>query len=91
MELDLLQLCVHAAVREYFARSTASGVQQNFHEEIQTFFSAAIRNAIRQFCSEWDRRISDALAERQRTLAAQRKSGERLRIAAEAAGLGIFE
>ncbi len=91
MELDLLQRCVNAAVREYFAEINSRTAQQEVHEAIDRFFSAATRNAIRQFRSEQERHVADALAERERALAAQRKSDERLRIAAEAAGLGIFE
>ncbi|HEY2020166.1 hybrid sensor histidine kinase/response regulator [Paraburkholderia sp.] len=91
MELDLLQRCVNAAVREYCAEAASHAVQREVHEAIDRFFSAAIRNAIRQFRCEQERHVSDALAEREQALAAQRKSDERLRIAAEAAGLGIFE
>jgi two-component system CheB/CheR fusion protein len=91
LELDLLQRCVQTYVREYFAGAPSREQQPAIHETIEQFFSAAIRGAIIQLQSQQDRRMSEALGQRDTALTAQRKSDERLRIAAEAAGLGIFE
>lgn len=91
LELDLLQRCVQACVREYFADAPSRETQAEIHECIEEFFSAAIRGAIAQFQAQRDRRVNDALIDRDRALAAQQRSEERLRMAADAAGLGIFE
>jgi two-component system CheB/CheR fusion protein len=90
-ELDALHRCVQAYVRKYFASAPSRQVQPGTHAAIEAFFSDAIRTGIAQFQSQADRRVNEAIGERDRALAAQQRSEERLRIAAEAAGLGIFE
>ncbi|WP_434666719.1 ATP-binding protein [Paraburkholderia sp. A3BS-1L] len=91
LELDLLQRCIQGCVREYFAAAPSREGQTAIHECIDEFFSDAIRGAIAQFQAQQDRRVNDALGDRDRALAAQQRSEDRLRMAAEAAGLGIFE
>ncbi|MBU7443403.1 ATP-binding protein [Paraburkholderia fungorum] len=91
-ELDQFQRCVQQATREFFVKTPVShNVQAAAHQLIEDLFSATIHTAIRQLIEEQDRRISATIDERDRALAAQQKSEERLRIAASAAGLGIFE
>ncbi|MBV8262122.1 MAG: response regulator [Paraburkholderia sp.] len=91
LELDLLQRCVQASLRAYFASAPSREGQTEIHECVEAFFGAAIRDAIAQFQAQQDRRVNDALSDRDRALAAQQRSEERLRMAADAAGLGIFE
>ncbi|MCG5075135.1 hybrid sensor histidine kinase/response regulator [Paraburkholderia tagetis] len=91
VELELLHRCVQASVREYFVSAPPPEGQAGIHEAIEAFFGDATRTVIEQFQSQADRRVRDALGERDRALAAQRRSEERLRIATEAAGIGIFE
>ncbi len=91
LELDLLQRCVQACVREYFAGAQSRVSQAATHEAIERFFSDAIRGAIGQFQAHQDRRVNDAMGQRDLAVKRQRNSDERLRMAAEAAGLGIFE
>lgn len=91
LELDLLQRSVQARVREYFASAPSREGQAAIHECIEGFFGDAIRTAVAQFSSHQDRRVNDALRDRDRALIAQRRSEARLRMAADAAGLGIFE
>ncbi|MEM5326336.1 ATP-binding protein [Paraburkholderia sp. JHI2823] len=91
LELDLLQRCIQASLRAYFASGLSREGQTEIHECVEEFFSAAIRDAIAQFQTQQDRRVNDALRDRDRALAAQQRSEERLRMAADAAGLGIFE
>ncbi|MGP8433746.1 ATP-binding protein [Paraburkholderia fungorum] len=91
-ELDQFQRCVQQATREFFVKTPAShNAQAAAHQLIGDLFSATIHTAIRQLIDEQDRRISATIDERDRALAAQQKSEERLRMAASAAGLGIFE
>jgi signal transduction histidine kinase/CheY-like chemotaxis protein len=91
-ELDQFQRCVQRATREFFANTPAlRSAQAAAHQLIEDLFSATILTAIRQMIDEQDRRISATIEERDRALAAQQKSEERLRMAASAAGLGIFE
>lgn len=90
-ELALLERCVQRCVREYFAIVASRDGQTELHETIETFFSDTIRSAMRQYQSQSDRRVSDALAERDAAHQARRRSEERQRMAADAAGLGIFE
>jgi signal transduction histidine kinase len=91
-ELDLLQISVQQVVREYFADTwLPRSVQAGAHQIIERFFSATIHGAIRQLLDEQNQRIGASLRERDRALAARQESDERLRIAAGAAGLGIFE
>jgi signal transduction histidine kinase/ActR/RegA family two-component response regulator len=91
-ELDLLQISVQEIVREYFANTSSPRSEQaGAHQIIERFFSATIHGAIRQLLDEQNLRISASLRERDRALAARQESDERLRIAAGAAGLGIFE
>jgi PAS domain S-box-containing protein len=91
LELDLLQRCVHASIRTYYDGAASRKLQARTHEIVEEFFSDAIRNAIRRYEAQADRRVSDALRDRDSALAAQQRSDERLRLATEAAGLGIFE
>ncbi|MEX3954129.1 ATP-binding protein [Paraburkholderia sp. EG287A] len=91
LELDLLQRCVQAFVRDYFAQAPTRAGQAALHEAVEQFFSDTIRGAVRQYQAQLDRRVDEALGERDRAFAAERRSEARLRIAAEAAGLGIFE
>lgn len=91
-ELNLLQQCVQQASREFFEGTTLSRSAQTIaHKLIEQLFSATIRAAIRQLVDEQYARIAETIRERDRALAAQQKSEERLRMAASAAGLGIFE
>lgn len=90
-ELDLLERCIQACVREYFAGAATRDGQAGIHEAIESFFSSATRSAMRQYQLQADRRVSEALAERDAAELARRISEERLRFAADAAGLGIFE
>ncbi|WP_213302205.1 hybrid sensor histidine kinase/response regulator [Paraburkholderia sacchari] len=90
-ELDVLHRCVQAYVRKYFLSVPSRQHQPATHATIEAFFSDAIRTGIAQFQSQADRRVSEAIGERDRALAGQHRSEERLRIATEAAGLGIFE
>ncbi|MEX3943840.1 ATP-binding protein [Paraburkholderia sp. BR10937] len=91
-ELTEFQRCVQQATREFFAGTSVSrNVQAEAHQLIEDLFSATIRAAIRQLIDEQDSRISQTLGELDRALAAQHKSEERLRLAASAAGSGIFE
>ncbi|MFX1675796.1 ATP-binding protein [Paraburkholderia sp. A2WS-5] len=90
-ELDVLQRCVQASVRKYFLSAPSRQHQPATHATIEAFFSDAIRTGITQFQSQADRRVNEAIGERDRALAGQHRSEERLRIATEAAGLGIFE
>ncbi|APR37635.1 hybrid sensor histidine kinase/response regulator [Paraburkholderia sp. SOS3] len=91
-ELDLLQVSVQHVVREYFANTLSPRAEQaGAHRTIESFFSATIHGAIRQLLDEQNQRIGASLRERDRALAARQESDERLRIAAGAAGLGIFE
>jgi signal transduction histidine kinase len=91
-ELDLLQVSVQHVVREYFASTLSPRTEQaGAHQIIESFFSATIHGAIRQLLDEQNQRIGASLRERDRALAARQESDERLRIAAGAAGLGIFE
>ena len=91
LELDLLQRCVQASVREYYVAAPSRKGQAVVHQLIERFFSHVIRDAIAYVQKEQDKRVSEALHERNHALAAQQRSDERLRIAAAAAGLGIFE
>lgn len=91
-ELNQLQRCVQHATREFFAGVFgSSGAQSAAQLLIDDLFSATIHTAIRQLTDEQDRRIEATIYERDRALAAQQRSEERLRMAASAAGLGIFE
>ncbi|SDD17104.1 hybrid sensor histidine kinase/response regulator [Paraburkholderia lycopersici] len=91
LELDLLQRCIKISVREYFVDAPSREGQTEIYECIEAFFGDAIRGAVAQFSAQQDRRVNDALNDRDHALASQRRSEERLRMAAEAAGLGIFE
>ncbi|MCP3713243.1 PAS domain-containing sensor histidine kinase [Paraburkholderia sp. CNPSo 3274] len=91
-ELNQLQRCVQQATREFFAGiSVSRNIQAAGHQLIEELFSATIHSAIRQLIDEQDGRIATTIGERDLALAAQQKSEERLRMAASAAGLGIFE
>jgi signal transduction histidine kinase/ActR/RegA family two-component response regulator len=93
-ELNQFQRCVQQATREFFATTSASRsfhFQTAAHQLLEELFSATTHTAIRELIDEQDSRISASLVERDRALAAQQKSEERLRMAASAAGLGIFE
>lgn len=91
LELDLLERCIQTSVREYFATAENREGQVCTHEVVESFFSTAIRSAMREYQQEADLRVVDALAERDAADLARRASEERLRLAAKAAGLGIFE
>lgn len=91
-ELILLQRCVQQSTREFFGGvAYSSAAQVRAHEIIEDLFSATIDGAIRQLVGERDARVAVAIGERDLALTAQRKSEERLRLAASAAKLGIFE
>jgi PAS domain-containing protein len=91
-ELDNLQRCVQETAREYFAALPASRAEQvAAHKVIENLFGATIYEAIGQLLDQQEQRITESLSARDRALSAQRKSDERLRMAAEAARLGIFE
>ncbi|MCC8397354.1 response regulator [Paraburkholderia sp. MMS20-SJTR3] len=91
-ELNLLQRCVQQASREFFTDTpTPRSVQSAAHQLIEALFSVTIHSAIRQLLEDQDRQIAATTGERDKALAAQQKSEERLRMAASAAGSGIFE
>ncbi|WP_430231483.1 ATP-binding protein [Paraburkholderia tropica] len=90
-ELDLLERCIQGCVREYFTGASTREGQGRVHEVIEAFFSNAIRSAMRQYQAQADRRVNAALAERDAAELARHRSEQRLRFAADAAGLGIFE
>lgn len=91
-ELNQLERVMHRAAREFFAAtSIARAAQAAAHQVLEDLFSATIHTAIRQLVAEQDDRIAATIAQRDEALDAQRKSEVRLRIAASAAGLGIFE
>ncbi|WMY11729.1 hybrid sensor histidine kinase/response regulator [Paraburkholderia phenoliruptrix] len=91
-ELDQLQRCVQQVAREFFAGTSASRKTQTAaHRLIEDLFSATIHTAIKQLLEDQDERIKETSGERDRALSAQKQSEERLRMAASAAGLGIFE
>jgi hypothetical protein len=90
-ELDQFQRCVQRATREFFANTPAlRNAQAAAHQLLEDLFSATILTAIRQMIDEQDGRISATIDERDRALAAQQKSEERLRMAASAGGPGYF-
>ncbi|MEZ0606029.1 ATP-binding protein [Paraburkholderia sp. IW21] len=92
-ELDLLRKCVQDLASDYFSnvagRSRKLEVQAQ--RTIEELFGAIIHSAIRQLIQEQDQRLEESLQARDRAEAARQESEERLRIAAAAAGLGIFE
>ncbi|WP_036022076.1 ATP-binding protein [Paraburkholderia mimosarum] len=91
-ELDQLQRCVQQVTREFFAGDSASrSTQIAAHRLLEDLFSATVHTAIKQLIEHQDERVAATSGERDRALSAQKKSEERLRIAASAAGLGIFE
>jgi PAS domain-containing protein len=91
-ELNQLQRRVQRAAREFFAGTQVSrNAQATAHQLLEDLFSAIIHTAISQLTEEQDGRISATIDERDRVLAAQQKSDDRLRMAASAAELGIFE
>ncbi|TDN70238.1 ATP-binding protein [Paraburkholderia sp. BL10I2N1] len=92
-ELDLLRRCVREATAEFFLLSPArsSKLEARAYQTIEDLFSATLHDAIGQLLEEQDQRAADLLRERDRALAAQQESEERLRMAAAATGLGIFE
>jgi two-component system CheB/CheR fusion protein len=91
LEFDLLQQCVHTCIREFYLDTSLRATQTAVHETVERFFSRVIHGAIRQLQTQQDRRLRDALKERDRAAAAHESSQLRVRIAAAAAGLGIFE
>ncbi|WP_377791992.1 hypothetical protein [Paraburkholderia sabiae] len=91
LEVDLLQRCVQTCVRDYYALVPSREHQAATHDMVERFFSQVIHGAIDQLQRQQDRRVSDALEERDRALVSQARSEARLRIAAAAAELGIFE
>jgi CheY-like chemotaxis protein/nitrogen-specific signal transduction histidine kinase len=91
LELDLLQRCIQTCIRDFYSNRPSHSTQAAAHETVELFFGRVIHGAIRQLQRQQDRRLSDALAERDRAAAAHESSELRVRIAAAAAGLGIFE
>jgi len=91
-ELSQFQRCVQQATREFFAGTLVSrSAQGKAQQLIEDLFNETIHSAIRQLIDDQNGRIEATIDERDRALAAQQKSEERLRMAASAAGLGIFE
>ncbi|MGF6595359.1 PAS domain-containing protein [Paraburkholderia sp. GAS448] len=92
-EMNLLQQVIQDAAREYFLEGDIHPrtVEARAQRTIQELFSAMIQSAIGQLLEEQDRRVAESVQARDRAQAAERDSKERLRIAAAAAGLGIFE
>jgi PAS domain S-box-containing protein len=94
-ELDLLQKCTQEAARQFFEQpdfdAQPAQDQARAHQLIEDLFSSMIYGAIRQLLEEQNERIDESLRARDLALAAQQDSEERLRVAAAAAGLGIFE
>ncbi|MEM5434611.1 hybrid sensor histidine kinase/response regulator [Paraburkholderia diazotrophica] len=91
LELHLLHQCVQTCARDYYTLAPSPDSQTATRDTIEQFFSDVIHGAIVQWHAQHDRRVSEAFAERDLALAAQARSDARLRIAAAAAGLGIFE
>jgi len=92
-EIDLLRQVIQDAVTEYFAQEATRSrtLEAGAQRTIQDLFSAMVQSAIGQLLEDQDRRIAESLEARDRAQTAERESKERLRIAAAAAGLGIFE
>ncbi|ARU23409.1 hypothetical protein RSSE_c3016 [Ralstonia solanacearum] len=92
-ELDLLRKCIREATAEFFRATPARSKKPETlaYQTIEDLFSAALHSAIAQLLEEKDQRVTDLLRERDHALAAQQESEERLRMAAAATGLGIFE
>ncbi|TCG04083.1 hypothetical protein BZM27_43465 [Paraburkholderia steynii] len=92
-ELDLLRKCVREATAEFFLESPprSKKLEARAYQTIEELFSATLHSAIGQLLKEQDQRVADLLRERDRALAAQQESEERLRMAAAATELGIFE
>jgi signal transduction histidine kinase len=93
-ELDLFRKCLQDMTSEFFAGITAPSrklEEAQARRTIEELFSATMRGAVGQLLQEQDRRLAESLEARDRAEAARQESEERLRIAAAAAGLGIFE
>lgn len=84
LELNLLRRCTQSRVREFFACSGMRDHQIAAHDVVDDFFGKLIHSAIWQLQSQQSRRTTDALVQ-------QKRVRDRLRVAAQAAGLGIFE
>lgn len=92
-ELDLLRKCVQDLASDYFSglATPSRKLEVRAQRTIEELFSAIIHSAIGQLIQAQDQRLEDSLRARDRAEAARQESEERLRIAAAAAGLGIFE
>ncbi|MEK6421559.1 MAG: ATP-binding protein [Burkholderia gladioli] len=91
-ELNLFERCLHVMVREYFARDGAARDQQPAaHRAIEDFFSAVTHDTIQQFVEEQQLHLSAANQASEDAAFALARVEERLRMAASAASLGIFE
>jgi len=79
------------AAREFdTAEPPLTSTQVKTHEQTDDLFSPVIRGAIREQVDEQSKRIEARMIERKRALAEQKRD-ERFRMAASAAGLGVFE
>ncbi len=91
-ELDLFQRCLRQLAREFFSQGNWDrDVQAAAHQVIENFFSAATHAAIRRFVEEQSAHVDTVNRQRDDTARALERVEERLRMAASAAGLGIFE
>jgi two-component system CheB/CheR fusion protein len=92
-EMDLLRQIMQDAVADYFAQEAdhPRTFEAQAQRTVQDLFSAMVQSSIVQVLEDQERRIGASLDARDRAQAAERNSKERLRIAADAAGLGIFE
>ncbi|MGS1041746.1 PAS domain-containing sensor histidine kinase [Burkholderia glumae] len=91
-ELYLFQRCLQQMAREFFASvASPKDAQGDLHGLIEEFFSAVTHAAIREFVEEQSIQIASANRLRVEAAKALAKTDERLRMAALATGLGIFE
>ncbi|TCK84185.1 ATP-binding protein [Paraburkholderia sp. BL9I2N2] len=92
-ELDLLRKCIREAATEFFETTPTLSrkLETRAYGTIEELFSLTVHSAITQLLDEQGQRVDDSMRQRDRALAAQQESDERLRMAAAASGLGIFE
>lgn len=92
-EMDLLRQVIQDEVTAYFGHngSHSMALEADAQRTIQKLFSEMVQSAIEQVLEDQEQRIAELLTARDRAQAAERESKERLRIAAAASGLGIFE
>jgi len=92
-EMDLLRQAIQDEVSAYFRHESthSMALEADAQRTIQELFSEMVHGAIEQVLEDQEQRIAESVTARDRAQAAERESKERLRIAAAASGLGIFE